>query len=393
MIGVVAILSSSLCAAEPKSHVGNFYPLLNAYAEDHPASLSYSAREWPDLDDWRARGRARMRELLGYDPTAAPLNPRVLETAQRKGYARLRVRYTVAPGHETEAFLLIPDNLKGPAPAVLVLHDHGALYYFGKEKSVETDDPPVPLKEHIDKAYEGRPYADELARRGFVVLAPDAFYFGSQRLQPDTLPDRFVEPLSGLEPGSDDYIRAYNAWAQERETLTAKTILAAGATWPGILFHGDRVAVDYLLTRPEVDRNRIGCVGLSIGGFRSAHLFGLDPRIRTAVVAGWMTTYSELLFDHLEWHTWMIYVPRQQAYLDLPDVATLNAPNPLLVINCSRDALFTMIGMKNAEEKIRLVYAGMGAPEAFRCLYYDVPHSFTIQAQDDASAWLERWLK
>lgn len=393
MIGVAKLLPSFLCAANLMSHVGNFYPMLKSHADDQPCSASFLAQEWADLDAWRAQGRARMHELLAYEPPAAPLNPRVIETVQKKGYTRSLVRYTVAPGRETEAYLLVPDSVRRPLPAVIVFHDHGGFYYFGKEKSVETDDPPAPLREHIDTAYAGRAYADELARRGFVVLAPDAFYFGSQRLLPDTLPARLTEPLSGLEPGSDAYIRAYNSWAQQQEALTAKTIFASGATWPGILFQGDRVAVDYLLSRPEVDPDRIGCAGLSIGGFRSAHLFGLDSRVRTAVVAGWMTTYAELLFDHLEWHTWMIYVPRQQSYLDLPDVVTLNAPNPVMIINCSQDVLFTMGGMSKAEAKIRQVYAKIGAPEAFQCKYYDEPHSFKIPAQDDATAWLERWLK
>ena len=82
-------------------------------------------------------------------------------------------------------------------------------------------------------------------------------------------------------------------------------------------------------------------MGLSIGGFRSAHLFGLDPRIKAGVVAGWMTSYALQLSNHLRWHTWMIYVPRQHNFLDLPDVASLNAPNPLMVSTVFRTS-FTL---------------------------------------------------
>jgi len=173
----------------------------------------------------------------------------------------------------------------------------------------------------------------------------------------------------------------------------AKTMFAAGATWPGILFQGDRASVDYLVTRPEVDPSRIGCIGLSIGGYRSAHLFALDPRIKCAVVAGWMTTYSALLYDHIHSHTWMVYVPRQHSFLDLPDVVTLNAPNPLMVINCLNDSLFTLEGMQAAEKKIAGVYGKMGAADRFTCNYYDEPHSLKIPAQDDAIAWFQKWLR
>ena len=152
-------------------------------------------------------------------------------------------------------------------------------------------------------------------------------------------------------------------------------------------------AVDYLLTRPEVDPGRIGCMGLSIGGFRSNHLFGLDPRIKAAVAAGWMTTYSSLLHSNLLWHTWMIYVPGQLNFLDLPDVASLNAPNPLMIINCSRDTLFPMEGMRAAEKKLAAIYEKLGASDKFKCTFYDVPHSLNVRMQDDAIAWLEKWLK
>ena len=383
----------SLAAGDERSDVGNLFPFVNSYAEGSPFSLSYLSQPWPDADAWRAQGRAKMLELLGYSPDPVPPAAEVLDTVHKQGYTRLRVRYSVTKDRATEAFLLIPDGLKGPAPAVVAIHDHGGFYFFGKEKITETEDAPQILKEHIEKAYGGRAFADELARRGFVVLVPDGFYFGSQRLDPDQLPDRFTTALKDHPRGSDAYIKAFNEMANQHEAIVAKTILNSGTTWPGILFQGDRASVDFLLTRPEVDPKRIGCIGLSIGGFRSAHLLAIDPRIACGVVAGWMTTYRSLLFDHLQWHTWMIYVPRQHTFLDLPDVASLNAPRPLMVINCNKDILFTLDGMHDAERKLADVYGKMGAADHFLCKYYDEPHSLKVPAQDDAIAWLERWLR
>lgn len=382
----------SLAAAQDHADVGNLYPFLQSHADASPFSMSFPAEARPDIDAWRSEGRAKMLELLAYSPEPTPLSPEVLDIVRKDGYTRLRVRYSVTRDRATEAFLLLPDGLDAPAPAVIAIHDHGGFYYFGKEKITETEEPPESLVRHIAESYGGRPFADELARRGFVVLVPDGFYFGSQRLDPDLLPSRFTTPLREHEPGSDAYIQAFNGMAGRHEPLVAKTVFTAGTTWPGILFHGDRVAVDYLLTRPEVDPGRIGCVGLSIGGFRSAHLFGLDPRIACGVVAGWMTTYRSLLYDHLGSHTWMIYVPRQHALLDLPDVPSLNAPRPLMVVNCLQDGLFTVEGMRAADRRLAEIYGRMGASERFRCEYYDVPHSFGIPAQDDAIAWLARWL-
>ena len=381
--------------SEAMSDVGQFYPWLQENADRQRLSLSYLSRDWEDREQWSQAGRAKMHELLAYDPPRGPLNPKIIETVPTDGVTRYRVRYSVTADRETEAFLLIPDGLNKPAPAVVAIHDHGGFYYFGKEKITETEDPPGILTEFIERSYGGRTYADELARRGFVVLVPDGFYFGSQRIDEAAVNERFSGELRDSEPEAtrNDSIHRFNRFANSHETLMAKTIFTAGATWPGILFQGDRASVDYLLTRPEVDGDRIGCIGLSIGGFRSAHLTGLDPRIKAAVVAGWMTSYGSLLKNHLRSHTWMIYVPGQLQYLDLPDVASLNAPRPLMVINCLQDRLFTFEGMRDAEKKLAAIYDKMGARDQFLCRYYDVPHSLNIQMQDDAIDWLSRWLK
>jgi hypothetical protein len=88
----------------------------------------------------------------------------------------------------------------------------------------------------------------------------------------------------------------------------------------------------------------------------------------------------------------MVYVPGQLAWLDLPDVVALNAPRPLMVLNCLRDSLFPLKGMQDAERKIGDIYTAMGASRHFKCQYYDGPHSLRVPAQDDAIAWLEEWL-
>lgn len=382
-------------AGDPvRSDVGDYFKFLDAYSAESTCSHSYLSQTWPDIGAWRKQGRDKMFDLLAYHPEpAANRQGELLGQVKKDGYTCYTVRYPITADRSTEAFLLIPDGLKGHAPAVLALHCHGGFYYFGKEKITETENASNVLKHFIADSYGGRCFADELARRGFVVLVPDAFYFGSQRLPAESLPEHYTTQLNKHKPGTDDYIRTFNMVAARHEELTAKSIFDAGSTWPGILFQGDIASVDYLVTRPEVDKERIGCMGLSIGGFRAAHLFALDPRVKAGVVAGWMVTYRSILLDHIRNHTWMVYVPGQHAWLDLPDVVTLNAPNPLMVVNCSRDELFTMDGMKEAEAKIAGVYSKMDASGKFACKYYDEPHSLRVPAQDDAIAWLERWLK
>jgi len=394
MTATILMFPQNTPAQQIRPDTGNLYAPLQALSDSNSPSLSYLARDWADVEQWRIQGRAKMQSLLSYNTDAAPLDPVVLETVKRDGYTRELIRYTVTNGRSTEAYLLIPDGLTSPAPAVLALHDHGGFYYYGKEKHTATEGAPQILLDHIESAYGGRAYADALVRRGFVVLCPDAFYFGTQRLDDAAVSDRMKGDYPDLESNDiNKRVRAFNRFSGYMETITAKTIFTAGATWPGILFQGDRASVDYLLTRPEVDGDRIGCMGLSIGGFRSAHLFGLDPRIKVGVVAGWMTSYDSLLRNHLRHHTWMVYVPGQQNYLDLPDTASLNAPRPLMVINCLKDQLFTIDGMKAAENKLAAVYRKMGASDKFKCNFYDVPHSLNVEMQEDAFDWIEAHLK
>ncbi len=374
-----------LVAQAPLYDLGQFYPEFQEYANSRPMSYSWLSKDWPELEQWRIQGRAKMMELLRYTPEPVALNPEISEKVKKTGYTRYKVTYSITPQRKTEAYLLIPDGLTKPAPAVIALHDHGGFYYYGKEKITETENQPQILKDFIDEAYGGRPYADELARHGFVVLCPDAFYFGSQRIDTDLMPSDFLQEYPDLKSADKNKaIEAYNLFCGSYENIMARYLFDSGTTWPGILFHGDRVSVDYLLTRPEVDPARIGCIGLSIGGFRSAHLFGLDPRISAGVDAGWMTSYSKQIDNHLRNHTWMIYVPGQLEFLDLPDVVSLSVPKPLMIINCKKDRLYTMEAMQSAADKIGEVYKKVNAPDNYLAKWYDVPHLFNIEMQNDA---------
>jgi len=375
------------------SDVGNFYPFLKKYSINHNNKLSFLSKDRNDTDSWRTDARSKMAQLLGFYPEPASLNPEVLDTINRRGYTQYLVRYNLNALQQTDAYLLIPDNLEAPAPAVIALHDHGGFYFYGKEKHTYIDNRPEILVNYIENLYEGRTYADELARRGFVVLSPDAFYFGSQRIDPAKITsDRTEQYFRESQGEINNRIEVFNNLAGDHEVPMQKTILTAGTTWPGIMVHGDRRAIDFLLTRPEVDSTRIGAMGLSLGGLRTTYLFGMDSRIKVGVIAGFSSTYEQMMQRHLR-HTWMMYVPRQYQFLDLPDVASLNAPKPLMIMNAKQDQLFTLEGMKKAEEKLKCIYAKMDAPEMFKTSYYDVPHSMTISMQNDAFKWLEKWLK
>jgi hypothetical protein len=105
-----------------------------------------------------------------------------------------------------------------------------------------------------------------------------------------------------------------------------------------------------------------------------------------------MTVLAAQMRNHLRSHTWMLYVPGLQASLDLPDVAALTAPGALLVQQCGRDTLYPMSAMKEAVDVLTKIYTKAGIAERFRGTFYDEPHSFRPAMQDEAVAWLEKWL-
>ena len=274
--------------------------------------------------------------------------------------------------------MLIPKGLTGPAPAVVALHDHGGMYFWGKEKLVEVPDPHPVLAEFKKTAYAGKSIATELARRGYVVIVIDMFYWGERRMLLDDDPADWRERPREMPA---ERVAAFNRRSSESEQLVGRTIYAAGFTWSGVMFWDDVRTVDYLVTRPEVDPERIGCVGLSVGGLRSCHLAALDDRIKAAVVVGWMASFPAQLKDHIR-NTigFTKLVPGLYRHLDYPDVASLAMPSALLVINGTKDALFDLDGRPVVlRQALRLLRQGGGPREVPRPV---LRHAARVQRRD-----------
>jgi dienelactone hydrolase len=384
-------------AAEPD--LANLFPILEATSRAQRHTLSFLDPRWKKLEVWKKEARPELLRLMRYNPAAVPGAAKVEGTERREGFRLERVTIPATPQYSIPGWLLIPDKQRANKAAIYAIHDHSGRYVWGHEKILSLPGEPAFLTEFRNGAY-GRPYAEELARRGFVVLVIDGFYFGSRRLRvedmdPATAPPVFrarLTALAKLDRTSLEWSRAVDGLCSEFEHLTAKSIFTAGATWPGMLVWDDRRALDYLCSRPEVNRDRIGCLGLSIGGLRTAYLIGLDPRIKASCVMGWMTGFHGQLRNHLRNHTWMVYVPGLTDVMDLPDVAALHAPGALLVQQCRRDALFPVEAMQGAITRLEEIYAKAGLKERFRGSFHDVPHSFLPAMQAEAFEWLERWL-
>jgi len=378
--------------------LANLHPLMAWLGAQNAPRLSFLDPRWRSFEDWKREARPAYTSHLLYDPAAKPVGADVLGREERDGFTVETVRIHATDAYDIPARVLVPAGRKGRGPAVVALHCHSGKYVWGHEKVLSSATDGEPLRTFRQGTY-GRPYAELLARKGFVVVVIDAFYFGARRLRPEELPPataplerELLQKLATLEAGSAEWHATVNRACGRYEELTAKTLFTAGVTWPGLLVWDDRRSVDYLCSRPDVDPARIGAVGLSIGGLRAARLIGADPRIKASCVVGWMIEFAQLVPNHLRHHTWMAYVPGLQSHLDLPDVAALTMPGALLVQQCAQDALYPLSAMKDAAARLERIFAKAGLAERYRATFYDEPHSFRPAMQDEAIAWLERWL-
>jgi dienelactone hydrolase len=359
-----------------------------------PPRLSFRQSIYTSVDSWRPVARARFRELLLGPGGAATPVPSVQHKLEFDGLAIEHLQWQLPYGPPTEALLMKPAGARGKLPAVVGLHDHGGNKYFGVRKITRMSKDPHPLMiKHQEHYYSGRAWANELARSGYVVLVHDTFTFGSRRMRLADVPANIRNKMVEANPEADDEIQRYNQFAAAHEHVIAKSLFSAGMTWPGVFVFDDQRAVDYLVSRPDVDATRIGCAGLSGGGLRTVMLTGADERIRCSCCVGMMSTWRDYLLNKSVNHTWMCYVPGLPRDLDYPEVLGLAAPNPVLVLNNRQDQLFTMPEMERADRILTEVYKKAGASDRYKASFYDGPHKFDAGMQKEAFAWFDRWLK
>lgn len=194
------------------------------------------------------------------------------------------IEWQMPCGKPTQAVVLKPMGSRGRLPGILALHDHGGNKYFGYRKIVDLPSRNHPLMaNHRQEYYGGRAWANEFARRGYVVLVHDTFAFGSRRV---LLSDMREIPWGGSSTsGRADVIR--RSPSKLVRTIPGRPNMSiswpsrcycAGTTWPGVFLSEDRRALDIIAARDDVDHERIACAGLSEDELRTVYLAGLDRK-------------------------------------------------------------------------------------------------------------------
>jgi dienelactone hydrolase len=376
------------------SVIGQYGKWASSLTENKLPSLSFRRVEWSDPEKWQKVAGLRLKERLAIPDIGGIPTVTVKKQFIYNGLQIEEMSWQLPYGRPTDAILLKPAGSNGPLPGILAFHDHGGNKYFGTRKITRTGNEQHPLmSEHQKLYYSGLAWANEIARRGYVVLVSDAFPFASRRVMMKDLPEHMREGLNDENPEDPKNIEAYNRWAGNHEHIMAKSLFSAGTTWPGVFFAEDRIALDILCSREDVDAERIGCGGLSGGGMRTVFMGGIDPRIKCAIAVGFMTTWKDFIINKSFTHTWMTYVPILPNELDFPEILGLRVPLPTMVLNDSDDDLYTMPEMENAEKILKDIFEKAGAKDHFKCSFYPGEHKFDAAMQTEAFNWFDRWLK
>ncbi len=305
--------------------------------------------------DWAQRRAAILRSMqviMGPLPQShrrTPLDVVVLDSQPGDGYTRQTISYQAEPGSRVSAYLLIPANLTQRAPAALCLHPtasigKGVVMGYGKEN---------------------RQYAHELAQRGYVCLAPDYPSFGD---------------LSDYNFGADDYVSG-----------TMKAI------WNNLR------GLDLLEARPEVDPDRIVCIGHSLGGHNALFTAAMDQRVAAVVTSCGFTAFHHYYGGDLQGWTSDRYMPRIRDWcgndpdrtpFDFFEVLGAVAPRPVFVNAPLHDSNFEVQGVRQVEAELGPLYQLLGAPpERLVFRYPDAAHDFPTATRQQVYAWLDKQWK
>jgi dienelactone hydrolase len=308
------------------------------------------------IADWEIRRShilAHMQTVMGPLPRPAhpvPLNVEILNEKKLDHLVRRKIAYhTDSPARRVTAWLFLPARAQRRVPAILCLHQ---TINIGKDE-------PAGLGQNVNLQY-----ALQLAERGYVTLAPDYPSFGEYA--------ETFDPHEGYVSG----------------TMRA--------------IYDNMRAIDLLQSLPQVDPERIGCIGHSLGGHNTMFTAAFDPRIKALVSNCGFTRFHKYYGGKLVGWTSPRYMPLiasrygnnpDRVPFDFTEVVACFAPRAFLASSPLHDSNFEVSGVRDVIAAARPIYALYGHPENLQANYPDAEHSFPPSAREVAYKFLDEHLK
>jgi cephalosporin-C deacetylase-like acetyl esterase len=305
----------------------------------------------------KARGREFRRQLLaniGELPERTPLNAKIVGVIERENFRIEKIIFESQPKFYVTANLYLPKRGTGPFPAIL--------FPLGHEAGAKSHE----AWQHVLGSF---------ATKGFVALAWDPIGQG-ERVQ-------FYDPD----------LRASRLAASTREhtmlgvqTLVVGDNIARYTIWDGIR------ALDYLVSRKEVDPERVGVTGNSGGGTHTAYLAAIDDRLKVAAPSCYITSWTRLLAQLGPQDAEQNLPPFLNLGYDFPDFLYAFAPKPYLILSAIRD-FFPIGGARATYAEAQRVYDSLGVADKLKMVEADDGHGYTLPRRLAGYAWMSKWLK
>ncbi|OPH54630.1 hypothetical protein BC351_30900 [Paenibacillus ferrarius] len=301
-------------------------------------------QEHETADSYKLRLKEQLTGSLTLQEGQDDLHPVLLERIELSDHIRERIEFGTYMGFRVPAYVLIPLGLKEKRAAVLTLHGHG----FGSRQIVGLN---ADGTEHTGEPDIHGNYALELVRRGFIVIAPEIIGFGDRRLAEDQKEGKVGNSSC--------------------QTL-ASHLLLYGISLAALRVQEARRALDYVLSRDDVDSSSVGCFGFSGGGLIAAYTAAIDERVKATVLCAFANTFKGSIMPIR--HCIDNYLPGVLAYAELPELIGLIAPRPLFIASGKQDPIFPVETVEVAVAYLRKLYIQSGAEDRLHVHLYDGVH-------------------
>ncbi len=303
-----------------------------------------------DAEQYVQSVRQRIRTCFGPEPERTPLNAKVTGIVQRDAYRIENVLFESRPGMLVTANLYVPKDRQGPMPGVV-----GTCGHSENGKAAE--------------AYQS--FAQGLARQGYVVLIYDPIGQG-ERLQ-------YVQEdlKSRIGVGVKEHLYAGN------QQMLVGEFLGSWQAWDGIR------ALDYLLTRPEVDPKQVGITGNSGGGTMTTWLCGVEHRWTMAAPSCFVTTFRRNAENELPADTEQCPPKALALGLDHSDFLAALAPAPVIILGKEKD-FFDVRGVEESYARLKHLYKLLGAEDNIAMFIGPTPHGYTQENREAMYRWFNR---
>lgn len=295
--------------------------------------------------------RQQLYQLLGeLPPRHRPVAGRCLGREEHAGYVVEKLLLDLNGQEEVPAYLVRPRSAQGKTPALLYNHAHGNDYRLGKEELLRGRRELAPP-----------PYAETLTSLGYSALCIDAWVFGER--------------------------------SRRSEEDTFKEMLWQGQVLWGMMVYDSLKALDYLAGRADVDSDRLGTLGLSMGSTMAWWVAALDERVKVCVDLCCLTDFQALR-ETKGWkeHGIYYYVPSLLKHFNTAGINALIAPRAHLSLAGIHDPLTPPQGLDRIDAHLRKVYGELGRPEGWKLLRYPVGHQETPEMRAEVVKFLREFL-